>query len=122
MYKTFLGSSSNLCLLAIENPWHGGPPTTRSTSLFFKFESKFQGRVITENGEITFKDFKIGKNFSINFNAKITEFGERGKIQFNVTKTFQHKTNLSNMIEIKGYIIPANEKVVFTLCDDCFWF
>ena len=88
-------------------------PLIKKINGFFKFESKFQGRVITENGEITFKDFKIGKNFSINFNAKITEFGERGKIQFNVTKTFQHKTNLSNMIEIKGYIIPANEKVVF---------
>ena len=88
-------------------------PLIKKINGFFKFESKFQGRVVTENGEITFKDFKIGKNFSINFNAKITEFGERGKIQFNVTKTFQHKTNLSNKIEIKGYIIPTNEKVVF---------
>ena len=88
-------------------------PLIKKINGLFNFKSKFDGSVITENGEIIFKDFKIGKKKSLNFNAKITEFGKKGKIQFNVTKIFQHKKKSHNRIEIKGYIIPYNNKVVF---------
>jgi hypothetical protein len=88
-------------------------PLMKKINGIFNFKSNFEGSVLSENGEITFKDFKIGKKTSLNFNATIKEFGKKGKIHFNIIKIFQHKTNLSNRIEIKGYIVPSNEKVVF---------
>ena len=88
-------------------------PLIKKINGIFNFKSKFEGSVITQNGEITFKDFKIGKKNSLNINATVTEFGKTGKIQFNVIKVFQNKTNLSNKIEIKGYVIPSKEKVIF---------
>ena len=77
------------------------------------FRSKFQGRGRNINGEILFENFKLGKNKDFHFNAKIVEFGKKGKIQFNLIKTVQYKRDLSKKIEITGVIIPSNSKVVF---------
>ncbi len=43
----------------------------------------------------------------------ITEFGKKGKIQFNLTKLIQHKKNLSKKIEITGILIPSSSRVIF---------
>ena len=80
----------------------------------FNFKSKIEGRITNKNGEVLFKDFKVGKNKSIYLNGKINEFGKRGKIQFNLVKTFKYRNKLSKKkIEIIGFMIPSNSKIVF---------
>ena len=79
----------------------------------FNFKSKIEGSVINKNGEISFENFKVGKNKSLVFNAKIIEFGKKGKVHFNLFKTLNYKKNLLKQIEIKGSVIPATSKVVF---------
>ena len=84
-------------------------------SFNFNFKSKFKGKITSQNGEILLKNFEVGKNKSLQFNGKITDFGRKGKIQFNLTKTALYKSGLSKRTEIKGYVIPFNKKVVFDL-------
>ena len=79
----------------------------------FNFKTKFEGNVIFENGEILFKNFKIGKNNSLFFDAKIFEFGKKGKIQFNLFKIIQYKKNFPKELKISGFIIPSASKVTF---------
>ena len=79
----------------------------------FSFKTKFEGSVIFENGEILFKNFKIGKNNSLFFDAKIFEFGKKGKIQFNLFKIIQYKKNFPKELKISGFIIPSASKVTF---------
>lgn len=81
---------------------------------FFNFQSKFEGIIISENGEILFKDFKLGKDKSLYFNGKITEVGKKGKIQFNLIKIIDYKKNQIKQIEIFGYLIPFSDKVIFS--------
>jgi len=80
---------------------------------FFNFKSKFEGNVSFENGKILFTNFKIGNDNSLYFDAEITEFGKKGKIQFNLLKTIQYKRSYSKQIKISGFIIPSNSKVFF---------
>jgi hypothetical protein len=86
----------------------------------FNFESKFTGRIISKNGEILFENFRTGKNKSFFLNARINEFGKKGKIKFNLIKVIKYKKNLSRKIEVRGLIIPASSRVVFEkfLLDD----
>ena len=77
------------------------------------FKKKFQGNLIFENGEILFKNFKTGANNSIRFDAKISEFGKKGKIHFNIFKTIQHRKNTIKELEMSGFIVPSTSKVVF---------
>tara|TARA_B110000971_G_scaffold122433_1_gene125363 strand:- start:326 stop:1660 length:1335 start_codon:yes stop_codon:yes gene_type:complete len=79
----------------------------------FNFQSKFEGNIIFKNGEIELKDFKIGKNKSLYFNAKITEPSKKSKIQFNAVKTINYKKNLIKKIEFFGHLIPSINKVTF---------
>jgi len=79
----------------------------------FNFSSKIEGKITNKNGEVIFEDFKVGKNKSLVFNAKIIEFGRKGKIYFNLFKTIKYKKNLSKKIEIIGFLIPANSKIIF---------
>jgi hypothetical protein len=80
---------------------------------FFTFKKMFSGNISFENGEILFKDFKIGLNNSIFFDAKISEFGKKGKIHFNILKTFKYKKNSPKELAISGFIVPSISKVVF---------
>ena len=79
----------------------------------FNFRSKLEGKISNKNGEVVFKDFKVGKDKSISFDAKITELGNKGKIQFNLVKKFNYKRNSSKKIEIMGFLIPSNSKIIF---------
>ena len=88
-------------------------PLIKKINGTFNFKSKIEGSVTNKNGEILFKNFKVGKNKSLVFNAKIIEFGKKGKIHFNLFKTLNYKKNLLKKIEIKGSVIPATSKVVF---------
>ena len=79
----------------------------------FNFKSEFDGDVVFENGTILFKNFRVGKDNSLNFDAKINEFGKKGKIQFNLLKTIQQIESSSKQIKISGFIIPSNSRVIF---------
>ena len=79
----------------------------------FNFKSKFEGDIIFKNGVVIFRDFKLYKDKSLNFSAKITKFGKKGKIQFNLVKIIQYNNNLTKHIRITGLIIPSNSKVIF---------
>jgi len=79
----------------------------------FNFKSKLEGTIVNENGKIFLKDFKVGKNNSLFFNAKIVEFGKKGKIQFNLIKTVKYKSDLKKRIEIIGFLVPGSSKIIF---------
>jgi hypothetical protein len=77
------------------------------------FKKLFQGSVIFENGKILFKNIKTGVNNSILFDAKISEFGKKGKIYFNILKTIQNRKSSPKELKISGFIVPSTSKVVF---------
>jgi hypothetical protein len=78
----------------------------------FSFKSKIEGKIINKNGEVLLENFKLGKNKTLFLNAKIIEFGKKGKIQFNLVKTVKYKRDLSKKIKIIGVLIPSNSKVI----------
>ena len=85
----------------------------KKTNGIFNFKSKLEGRIINKNGEVIFENFKIGKNKSFSLDANIIEFGIKGKVQFKLTKKIKHKKDLSKKIEIIGFLVPSNSKVIF---------
>ena len=89
------------------------PKLIKKINGVLKFKKMFQGSVIFENGEILFKNFKTGKNNSILFDARISEFGKKGKIYFNISKTIQHRESSSKELKISGFIVPSISKVFF---------
>jgi len=91
----------------------GGLALIKKINGSFKFKSKFDGVTTFENGKISFKNFKTGNNKSLYFDAEISEFGKKGKIQFNLLKTIQYKRGSSKQIKILGFIIPSNSKIIF---------
>ena len=77
------------------------------------FKNIFEGNVIFENNKILFQNFKIGKDASIFFDAKISELGKKGKIEFNLFKNIRHKVNSNKELKISGFITPFSSKVTF---------
>ena len=70
------------------------------------FKNKPKGIIVFKNREISIQNFEIGKEKNIYFNAKISELGKKGKIQFNLINNIKK-------INIFGYIIPSSTKVKF---------
>lgn len=79
---------------------------------FINFDSIFEGNIIFENREILFKNFKTDKNNPIYFDGKISELGNKGKIDFNLKKKIVHKKN-SKELKISGIISPFTSKAKF---------
>ena len=79
----------------------------------FNFTSNFVGNMKFENGEIFLKNFKVGKNKNIFFDAKISDLGSKGKIQFNLIKIVQYKKASSKKLNISGFFVPSSSKVFF---------
>ena len=79
----------------------------------FVFKKMFYGDVTFQNGEILFKNFKKEVNSTSFFNAKITEFGKKGKIYFNILKVIQHRKSSSKNLKIAGFIVPHSSEIVF---------
>ena len=77
------------------------------------FKKLFQGSVIFENGKILFKNIKTDINNSTLFDARISEFGKKGKIYFNILKIIQNKKSSLKELKISGFIVPSTSKVVF---------
>ena len=94
-----------------ENP--RGFEITKKINGFLNFKTMFEGNIIFENKEILFKNFKIGEEDPIFFNAEISEFGKKGKIQFNLLKNIQYKKNFTKELKLSGFIIPSSLKVTF---------
>jgi len=80
---------------------------------FFTFKGMLQGSIIFANGEILFKKFKAGVNNSLLFDARISEFGKKGKIHFNILKIIQYRKTSPKELKISGFIVPSTSKVVF---------
>tara|TARA_B110000971_G_scaffold17927_1_gene16453 strand:- start:2492 stop:3820 length:1329 start_codon:yes stop_codon:yes gene_type:complete len=79
----------------------------------YNFKSKFEGRVINNNGEVIFENFRVGKNKSYYLDARVIEFGKKGRIQFTLVKTFKYEKDLLKKVEISGFVIPFSSKVIF---------
>ena len=79
----------------------------------FTFKSKFKGKITNKNGEVLFENFEIGKSKSYLLNAKIIEFGKKGKVTFNLITAVNYKKDLFKKIQIIGFIIPSTSKVIF---------
>ena len=79
----------------------------------FNFKSKIEGRITNKNGEVVFEEFKIGKDKSFSFSAKIVEFGSKGKVQFNLVKIIKYKKKTLKKIGITGLLQPSNSKIIF---------
>ena len=77
------------------------------------FKKLFRGSVIFENGKILFKNIKTDTNNSTLFDARISEFGKKGKIYFNISKIIQNKKSSLKELKISGFIVPSTSKVVF---------
>ena len=77
------------------------------------FKNLFDGSVIFQNTEVLFKNFRVGKNSPVFFDAKISEFGKKGKIQFNMTTNIKDKQIVTKNIKISGYVTPSNSNVSF---------
>ena len=77
------------------------------------FKKLFRGSVIFENGKILFKNIKTDTNNSTLFDARISEFGKKGKIYFNILKIIQNKKSSLKELKISGFIVPSTSKVVF---------
>ena len=80
---------------------------------FLNFKNMFAGNIIFKNSEVLFQNFKIGKDDSMLLNAKISDFGNKGKISFNLTKKIKNKNNSIKELKISGFIIPSSSKVTF---------
>jgi len=80
---------------------------------FLNFKAMFNGNVIFENKEILFKNFKTSNNNPILFNAKVSGFGKKGKIQFNIVKNIQFKEDSTKELKISGFMIPSSSKIIF---------
>ena len=70
-----------------------------------------KGSLVFKNREILFQNFELGKKKQTLLNARIFEFGKKGKIHFNLIN------NLKS-IEISGFVIPSSleinlEKIIF---------
>ena len=96
----FLNNSNNL-------------PIIKKINGVFNFKSSPEGKITNKNGEVSFENFKVGKNKPLFFNAKIIEYGKKGKVQFNLIKNIKSNRDLPKKIEIKGFLIPSNSKVIF---------
>ena len=80
---------------------------------FLNFKNLFNGNIIFKNREILFQNFQVGKNFKISFDAKISEFGKKGKIRFNLKTNILSQNNSAKDIEISGFLTPLSSKVIF---------
>ena len=46
-------------------------------------------------------------------NAQINEYGKNGKIRYKLTKKLNNKDKVTNNIEIIGYLITFESKIIF---------
>ena len=73
---------------------------------YLNFKNKSGEKVIFKNREILVQNFKLDKKKYIIFDAKISEFGKKGKIKFKLNDTIKN-------IHISGHLIPSSLKINF---------
>ena len=91
----------------------GGLEVIKKINGLLNFKSIFEGNVIFENRKILFQNFKTKEVNPFFFDAKISEFGKKGKIRFNLHKNIQYKDNSNKELKISGFIVPFSSKVIF---------
>ena len=70
------------------------------------FSGMFEGIVVFKNSEILFQNFKLNKEDQIFIDARVSEFGKKEEIEFNLIH------NVKN-IKIFGFVTPSDSKVTF---------
>jgi len=78
------------------------------------FRNMFRGSIIFKNTEIFFQNFKVGKDSPIFFDANISQFGPKGKVQFNLNTSIQYRKKIAKDLKISGYVTPSISKVTFS--------
>ena len=63
--------------------------------------------IVFENNDIRFSNIILDKEKNIYLNGKISEYGSKGKIQFNLIKQLEE----SKKIVISGVILPYASKI-----------
>ena len=71
------------------------------------------GEIIFENNQIILKNFYNEGDNNYIINAQINEYGKKGKIRFKLTRKLNNKDNTINNVEIIGYLIPFESKIIF---------
>ena len=78
------------------------------------FRNMFRGSIVFKNTEIFFQNFKVGKVNPIFFDANISQFGPKGKVQFNLNTSIQYKKKVARNLKISGYVTPSTSKITFS--------
>ena len=78
------------------------------------FRNMFRGSIVFKNTEIFFQNFKVGKVNPIFFDANISQFGPKGKVQFNLNTSIQYKKKVARNLKMSGYVTPSTSKVTFS--------
>ena len=78
------------------------------------FRNMFRGSVVFKNTKIFFQNFKVGKVNPIFFDANISQFGPKGKVQFNLNTSIQYKKKVARNLKMSGHVTPSNSKVTFS--------
>tara|TARA_B110000211_G_scaffold113657_1_gene131866 strand:- start:213 stop:1550 length:1338 start_codon:yes stop_codon:yes gene_type:complete len=78
------------------------------------FRNMFRGSVVFKNTKIFFQNFKVGKVNPIFFDANISQFGPKGKVQFNLNTSIQYKKKVARNLKMSGYVTPSTSKVTFS--------
>ena len=78
------------------------------------FRNMFRGSIVFKNTEIFFQNFKVGKVNPIFFDANISQFGPKGKVQFNLKTSIQYKKKVARNLKMSGYVTPSTSKVTFS--------
>jgi len=78
------------------------------------FRNMFRGSIVFKNTEIFFQNFKVGKVNPIFFDANISQFGPKGKVQFNLNTSIQYKKKVARNLKMSGHVTPSNSKVTFS--------
>ena len=78
------------------------------------FRKMFTGSIVFKNTEIFFQNFKVGKVNPIFFDANISQFGPKGKVQFNLNTSIQYKKKVARNLKISGYVTPSTSKITFS--------
>tara|TARA_B110000444_G_C18830907_1_gene593207 strand:- start:825 stop:2045 length:1221 start_codon:yes stop_codon:yes gene_type:complete len=80
-----------------------------------QFQKNFNGTIYIENNKVSLKNFMIASDNTFLVNARFNEYGEKGKIRFELIKKLiikkKGKVESFKNIEISGYIIPFDGRI-----------
>jgi hypothetical protein len=88
----------------------------RKINGIIQLQKNFNGTIYIENNKVSLKNFMIASDDTFLLNARFNEYGKKGKIRFELMKKLiikkKGKFESFKNIEISGYIIPFDEKII----------